>query len=604
MGLLGGFVALGLGDILLHRFKVDDVIVAVSVHAGSGIAGTLLVALLADTEYLNGSRFDQFLIQLSGAAIASAFAFCTVFVTMKILAKIIRVRVSVLEEQLGLNLSEHDDDFDTASAESLLALKSVSEKSISGIGEEIGEGLVGNYSKINVLNEIIEGANITRLRILEAEDEIVNLATRDQLTGLHNRAAFKEEIGLVANGAVTNEADFAILYIDLDGFKNINDGFGHDVGDQILQVVSRRLVASVDKDAIVSRFGGDEFVIKMPVDHTTGDDRWKDQISEIIAAVGEKIKLDNLELYVGASVGVSLFPQHDLRLDELVLKSDMALYEAKARGKGKWVIFDKTMEELAQRRKELESDMRVGAERNEFFVEYQPQVSITEGTLIGFEALMRWNHPVHGSISPAQFIPIAEETGLIVTLSEGLIETVCHAARSWPLVKGNRCIVAVNISPIQFARSEVYSSLKNILEQTGLPPNCLEIEVTEGMLIADVQETKRALEQIRALGVQIAIDDFGTGYSSLSYLQEFPIDRLKVNRSFVREIESSMSGQRIAQAIVDLGKSFGADCHRRGRGNRGAEKIPGNTELRSDPRFPLFKTSFLDQRPRADYSGQ
>ncbi len=557
VGLLGGLVAVGLGDIMLHKFKLDDPIDAISVHAGSGILGTLLIAGLAEEQFLNGSRLEQFVVQLMGVALACTFAFITVFVFMKVLSKVLRVRVSVLEEELGLNLSEHDDEFDVTEAESVLAVKSDEEDLSKGIGETIGEALGDSNQQIGTLSRIVKGANITQLRILEAEDEIVNLATRDQLTGLHNRRAFKEEILNLKDSSNGDETGFAVLYIDLDGFKSINDGFGHNVGDEILRVVSQRLVDAAQDGAVVSRFGGDEFVVKLPVDSVDQSDHWKDVTSEIISSISEKIELDNLELYVGASVGVSLYPDHDRRLDELILKSDMALYEAKSTGKGKWVVFDRSMEDRAMRRKELEADMRAGMERDEFFVEYQPQVSISEGSLVGFEALMRWRHPVHGLISPMEFIPIAEETGLIVPLSESLVETACAAARDWPLVRGKRCTVGVNISPSQFTRSDVYSSLKQILERTGLPAECLEIEVTESMLVTNMQETKATLEQIRSLGVKIAIDDFGTGYSSLSYLQEFPIDRLKVDRSFVREIENSASDQRIAKAIVDLGKSLG-----------------------------------------------
>ena len=271
------------------------------------------------------------------------------------------------------------------------------------------------------------------------------------------------------------------------------------------------------------------------------------------------IGIGNLELYVGVSIGVSIAPLHDTEVDELILKADMALYEAKALGKGQWVMFKSEMEERAARRSQLEIDMRAGISKEEFFTEYQPQVGIAGKALVGFEALMRWDHPYFGSLSPIEFIPIAEETGMIVELSEKLIEDACLAATKWPTVNGENCTISVNISPVQFLRSDVYQTLKDILDRTQLDPKLLEIEITESVLIQDVTVTKDVLLKVASLGVKIAIDDFGTGYSSLGYLQEFPLDRLKVDRCFVTEIENNPSSQRISKAIVDLGRSMGLE---------------------------------------------
>jgi ammonium transporter, Amt family len=571
-GVLGGLFVVMLADILLHKFKIDDAIDAVAVHGGAGILGTLLVALLADEQYLAGSRLDQLGIQLTGSLIAVTFAFSSIWIVLKLLAKVMNVRVTVLEEELGLNLVEHDDDFDISAAKAVTAMKPEKNILAKQIGEEIDDLNHDSDGQIGALKNLIDGATAATAFAKQSQEEIVNLATRDQLTGLYNRVAFKEQVNEAALRDTAADDGFALLYIDLDGFKSVNDGFGHAVGDQVLQIVSSRLQEAAGEDAIAARFGGDEFVVKVPRNKASQPDVWKNLSSEIISAVSEKMCLDSLEIYVGASVGVALYPEHDRRLDDLILKSDMALYEAKESGKGKWVVFNSEMEQRALRRKELELDMRTGIAQDQFTVEYQPQVSITEGQLVGFEALMRWEHPVHGFIAPHEFIPIAEETGLIVELSERLIMTACTDAVAWPKVKGNALTVAVNISPVQFARSDVHGRLAEILVQTGLDPICLEIEVTEGMLISNMKETKETLEKLRALGVQIAIDDFGTGYSSLTYLQEFPIDRLKVDRSFIQEIENSASDQRIAKAIVDLGKSLGLSVIAEGVETEGQRK--------------------------------
>ena len=560
IGGAGGLAAVWLADELPRRFRIDDPVDAISVHLGAGVLGTVLIALFAARHHLVGSRLDQLAVQAGGAALAVAWAFGTTAVFLLAIGRWVPLRVSGHDERIGLNLAEHDAAFDAATSAALAreghaapaggALAASPPVAVPDpLGETLGDGARGG-EQIDALTDIVAGARAAQLRVRSAEARADDLATTDQLTGLLNRAAFRGAL------AAFGSRPFALVYLDLDGFKGVNDGFGHDVGDRALVEMAGRLREACPEGSAVSRFGGDEFVLAIPFGPSAAGG-WADVCSRIVSDASEAIALDGVDLHLGASLGVAVFPDHSDDLDDLVLKADMALYEAKSSGKGRWVGFEPEMAERARRRTELEADMRAGLGGPQFHIHYQPQVCITTGRLRGFEALMRWDHPREGAVSPVEFIPAAERTGMIVELSENLIREACAVARDWPMVGGERCSLSVNISPVQFARSDVPAALERILHETGLDPTLLEIEVTESTLVESMESTKATLEAIRALGVRIAVDDFGTGYSSLSYLQGFPIDKLKVDRSFVRELESSASDQRIAKAIIDLGKSLG-----------------------------------------------
>ena len=555
IGLAGGLTAIAFASILLNKLKIDDPVDAIAVHGGAGIVGTLLVAPFAHAEFITGSRIEQFVIQSAGTSFAAIWAFVLVFGFLWVLNKFTRLRVNSYEEEIGLNIAEHDDGFDTLTVSELLKSQETKGVEASGLwSERVEDDAQDPNPQINVFNRVVEGARLSKLKVEEAETTIERLSTRDQLTGLQNRSAFRQH--LVEHPV----EELALIYVDLDGFKAINDGFGHAVGDQVLQQVADRLVSNLPPDAVVARFGGDEFVISLPLgakSKATTKVDWQDKCTGIVHSVSSVVTVGSLELFVGASLGVALFPDHSDDLDELILKADMALYEAKGRGKGCWVLFDQQMEAKAQRRAELESDMRMGIERGEFYGVFQPQVSLKEGRLLGFEALMRWDHPTHGSISPEEFIPIAEQTGFIVEITEWFLHGACAVAADWPLVRGERCKLSVNLSPVQFMRSNVPSMLKLVLDRTGFAASCLEVEVTESVLIDNMRETRAALETIRGMGIQIAMDDFGTGYSSFSYLQGFPINRLKIDRSFVSSLEKKESAQRITKAIIEMGRSLG-----------------------------------------------
>jgi len=574
IGLIGGFVAVFMAHTLLDKYKIDDPIDAIATHGFAGIVGTLLVALLARPEHITGTRISQFLIQLGGTSMAVVWSFGTTFLFLKLVSKFIAIRVTPEEEEIGLNIAEHDDSFDGGTLDKLIKEKSTKESDLSSI-EHSGtdDSIVDPNNQLNTLSRIVDNAKTAQLKVAVVEHERDILASRDPLTGLHNRVSFRRELRSLASLRREEHQGMVIIYADLDGFKAINDSFGHDVGDRVLKVVSERIQSSLTGSSIIARFGGDEFVFQLNVDLRKDGEDWQTICDRLINNISKTIMLDNLELHVGVSLGVSLFPVHGSNLDDLITNSDMALYEAKAKGKGCWVIFEQSMHEKAMRRKRLETDMRRGKDRGEFYFDYQPQVSVKTGQLFGFEALMRWNHPEFGLISPVEFIPIAEETGLIVQLSERLIRDACSTAMEWPLLHGRRCRVSVNISPVQFQRSNVAEMLKTILEETKLPANLLEIEVTEGTLIKNKEETTKVLQKVRDLGIAIAIDDFGTGYSSMSYLQEFPVDRLKVDRSFVMSLESEEADQRIAKTIIDLGRSLGFGVVAEGVEQEGQRKI-------------------------------
>ena len=555
IGLAGGLTAVYSADLLSKKLRVDDPVDAIAVHLGSGFVGTLLVAIFAASEFLTGSRLEQLLIQASGSTMAFVWSFAVTFVALKVIAMFVKVRVSPEAEQIGLNLAEHDDEFDSVGAEQLLKDKAVLESGVTNLTDEVSDSTIDPNTQLNALTRIVANAKTTSVNYAKAQSEIEELGAFDQLTQLSSRKSFCEATRQAIEKAAESGEKITILYSDLDGFKAINDGFGHHAGDLVLQSIAARLLDHAGVNATVSRFGGDEFVLMLPglADGSDPDDT----VNEIIKAINEVIRLEELELFVGISIGAAVYPQDGESLDELILKADMALYDAKARGKGRCVRFHQSMQERAQRRRELETDMRAGIDRDEFFAHYQPLISLRDNQLNGFEALMRWEHPVHGMLMPDEFISIAESTGLIVQLSETLVNNACQLASEWPLVQGKPLTVSVNISPVQFARCDVVDMIQKALDNSGLAAERLEIEVTENMLIENVEETKLILKEISKLGVRVAVDDFGTGYSSLTHLQNFPVNCLKVDRAFIKEIEANKSDHRIAKAIVDLGKSLG-----------------------------------------------
>lgn len=388
---------------------------------------------------------------------------------------------------------------------------------------------------------------------VKADEEIRFMALHDHLTGLKNRAAF-DQFG----SAILEKHPRALIgTIDLDGFKSVNDTFGHHTGDALLKLVALRISSQLGPDAVVSRFGGDEFVFAKPLNSDDWQSEMRALCDSLVDVLCAPSMIGELELFVGGSLGVAVYPDNQQSMSELLRCSDMALYEAKQSGRGQWAGFRQELEDRAKRRKRLEGDMLDAIDTGQFFLEYQPQVSADERKLTGFEALVRWQHPEFGKISPLEFITIAEDTGYIVELGEYVLRQACTAAVAWPLINGEACMISVNVSPVQFFKQDLVGMVMRVLAETGLDAKRLELEVTESALVKDPEDATRVLKSLRAEGIRVAVDDFGTGYSSLSFLQQFPLDRLKVDRAFVKNLARGGNDYRIAEAIIQLGKSLG-----------------------------------------------
>lgn len=387
-----------------------------------------------------------------------------------------------------------------------------------------------------------------------AADEIMFLARHDSLTGLLNRAAFESE----AEQVLGKTFKALIGSIDLDGFKIINDSFGHATGDHLLKVTADRIRTVVGDRALVARFGGDEFVFLCALRQDDNTERRATEIGDaLIAQLCRPVETEDGILPIGTSLGFALHDDRQADLSALLRRSDMALYEAKRNGRRQWMTFNTSLQEKAEFRSQLAGDMPGALRNEEFYLEYQPQVDAVECTLNGFEALLRWNHPEHGRIPPNDFIEIAEESGHIIALGEWVIQEACRTAAKWPIVLGRGCQIAINVSPIQLNQPNIVEVIQNALSLSNLDPSLLEIEITESTLIGDPEQIIKILHDIRELGVRVAIDDFGTGYSSLSYLQRFPLDRIKVDRAFVRNIAADEGDKQIAEVIIQLGKTLG-----------------------------------------------
>lgn len=335
-----------------------------------------------------------------------------------------------------------------------------------------------------------------------------------------------------------------MLCLDLDRFKTVNDTLGHPAGDALLQSVAERLRSCVGPSEIVARLGRDEFAViqpgTQPVDATA-----------LAAAIIDK--LDGNQVLASTSIGIAVAPNDGDEPDALLKKADLALYRAKKDGRGTYRFFEADMDASMQERHSLELGLRSALARQEFAVAYQPLVNVTSKQVSGFEALLRWQHPERGAISPAEFIPLAEETGLIVPIGRWVLKQACLAARSWPDHIG----VAVNLSPIQFKSGTLVLDVIAALAESGLPASRLELEITEGALLENTDNTMLVLNQLRELGARIAMDDFGTGYSSLSYLRSFPFDKIKIDRSFIGDISDAPESMAIIRAIMSLGRSLG-----------------------------------------------
>lgn len=394
--------------------------------------------------------------------------------------------------------------------------------------------------------------DITELN--EKQKQIEHLAFHDALTGVPNRRKFEIDLQTTLNKLSTNQTSLAVLFVDLDRFKKINDRLGHDVGDLLLIEVSKRFQNCLRTRDIVARQGGDEFTLMLPDVHSQKNAGF---IAErLLTALNKPFFIKNEELSITPSIGIAMFPDHGANVTELMKHADIAMYRAKATGKNKFVFFSEEMSIVENETQFLEGELSKALQQNEFFLQYQPQVNTRTEEIIGFEALIRWKHPKLGIVSPAQFIPIAEETRFIIKLGEWILRTACQEAKKWHDEGFTQLKIGVNLSVVQFNDGELISTISKVLKETGLAPQALDLEITESIALNKKQSVIEKLEQLQEIGVQISIDDFGTGYSSLSYLTKYPIHTLKIAREFISQIHNNPLEEAITSSIITLAKDL------------------------------------------------
>jgi diguanylate cyclase (GGDEF)-like protein/PAS domain S-box-containing protein len=386
-----------------------------------------------------------------------------------------------------------------------------------------------------------------------AEAAIYRMVWFDPVTGLPNRRRFEEELSKALLARRGDKEDGAVLFLDLDDFKQVNDSLGHARGDKLLCAVGERLRSAVEDTDVVARWGGDEFAILLPSKEGMPEPSIKAE--RIIAEINRPFEVDGYEIVIGASVGVARLQRDGLTIETLLSNADLALYAAKGEGRNRWRAYEPQLGLKAQNRRTLEIDLRAAIANETIEVYYQPINNSATRELVGCEALARWDHPTRGRISPAEFIPIAEELGLVDALGRSILRRACCACASWP----ERIFVAVNLSPLQVRGGRVVNAIKEALDSSGLAPHRLEVEITESTILHDLPATRQTLRNIRELGVRIALDDFGTGFSSLSYLHTFPLDKIKIDRSFTMAIGSDQRASIVIASVAGMCKMLGMD---------------------------------------------
>ena len=414
---------------------------------------------------------------------------------------------------------------------------------------------LGNTALAQSILQIFAVRAAAELERKRNEKRLVHQAYHDPLTALPNRSRFID----LAQQALESRGPgkVAVLFIDLDNFKVINDSLGHILGDRLLGHVAQRLRTGLDARHTLARLGGDEFAVL--IDGLARDGECDEAAAAVRHSLASPFVIDGQEVFVGASVGVAVAEPEDRLPTDLLRKADMALYEAKAHGKGQYAVFDPQLDAQSMRRLELGRDLRRAVERREFVLHYQPIVDLVTGQAVAFEALVRWEHPERGLVAPAEFIPLAEETGLIIPLGEWVLREACQQMKRWidlcPSCELRR--MAVNLSARQFLQPGLADTVVDALRQAGLQPSHLQLEITENVMMSDAETTQALLQSLRQQGIRFALDDFGTGYSSLSYLKRFPLDTLKIDRSFVDGLGRDPQSLAIVRAVIALGSALG-----------------------------------------------
>ncbi len=411
---------------------------------------------------------------------------------------------------------------------------------------------------VGTLQDITERAN--------AEEQIHNLAYFDLVTGLPNRANLNDMVDNAITKARIGNKKFALLFLDLDRFKQVNDSFGHNVGDALLRSVSTRLgeviretdcvgqiddsVAAIRPPDKIARLGGDEFVVLLDSIERVEDAAYVAR--RICKSLAKTFQLSETDVHISTTIGISIYPADGKTPDELLKHADVAMYHAKEQGRNCYHFYSQSIHKLSLERFALERDLRESLESGGFHLEYQPKISIRTGDITGVEALVRWEHPTRGRVSPADFIPLAEETGLILPLGEWVLRTACQQMAEWIECGIQPFVMAVNCSSIQLVRTDMTNVIKSALDATGLDPTCLEIELTESLLLQNVEEGIAILQALKSLGLHVSIDDFGTGFSSLSYLKRLPVDKLKIDQSFIRDLNTDPGDAAIVTSMITL----------------------------------------------------
>jgi diguanylate cyclase (GGDEF)-like protein len=421
----------------------------------------------------------------------------------------------------------------------------------SGIRGKAKEDLLQKVEEISRSNEELvrlahEARTMTR--------QMTHSAEHDALTDLPNRLLLNDRIGQAVALAQRREKQVGVLYLDLDSFKHMNDSLGHPIGDKLLQSLARRLLGCVRTTDTVSRLGGDEFVILLSEIERPEDAAIISR--KLLQAVSKAFPIDKHDLHITASIGVSTYPDDGFDAETLIKNADTAMFQAKENGREGYQFFRPAMNVRAVERQLIEEHLRRALERQEFALHYQPKIILKTGAISGVEALLRWTHPTRGYVPPGQFIPVAEDCGLILPIGAWVLKEACAQARAWADAGLPALTMAVNVSPVQFKSNGFLNNLAAILIETGLDPRSLELEVTEGALMKNPELAADTLSTLRGMGVQVAIDDFGTGYSSLSYLRRFPLDALKIDQSFIRQITTIPDETVIVSAIISMGQSL------------------------------------------------
>jgi diguanylate cyclase (GGDEF)-like protein len=424
----------------------------------------------------------------------------------------------------------------------------IAERKPSSHTAELPDGRTINvlYRPMKAGGWLATHADITERK--QSEARIVHLARHDPLTDLPNRVAFNEHLARIFDEAVAGKRSFAVVRLDIDHFKQINDLFGQATGDAVIVELARRL-KEASNGALLARPGGDEFclVSLLGAEPQTAEDL----CARLSAVLDNAMQIDGRSIQVSCTIGISIFPQDGVDVQALVAHADFALYRAKEADRGTIRFFEAQMDQQIREKRLLQRDLVVAIENRQFELYFQPQAT-TDGVITAFEVLIRWHHPVRGMVQPGVFIPLAEETGLIGAIDEWVLREACREAATW----SNGMSIAINLSPLDFRRGDVVTMLVAVLMETGISPQRVEIEITEGVMIEDVGRAVSILRQIKELGVRVAMDDFGTGYSSLNYLQSFPFDKIKIDQAFVARIGKNPQSAAIIHAIIGLGRSL------------------------------------------------